>query len=415
MPKATSEKRYCNKCHITKKLDNFYKSNDLEKYPDGYLNTCKDCITMHVDNWNPDTFLWILKECDVPYVADEWNRLMLSYCKDPTTVKGTTIMGRYLGKMKLRQFNQFRWKDTQFLQDKSDHDKEEAMKRQGYDAQDIAKAIGTKAYSYEEVEIPEIMNEATVYEVRPEEEEEDYSTVSETAQPDNDSITDSLTEEDKIYLRMKWGKTYKPDEWVQLEKLYTDMMSSYDIQGAGHEDTLKLVCKTSLKSNQLLDMGDVEGAQKMVRMYDTLMKSGKFAASQNKGMNGDSIDSISEIVSICEKDGFIPRYYTDGPQDKVDRTLQDLQSYTRTLVTEEMGLGNLIENAIKQLQDDKEKEANRDAETADEDDALENELFNTEQPFIHDEEYVQLRQMVEDEAEDDESFLSSLVDEEELI
>jgi len=71
-------------------------------------------------------------------------------------------------------------------------------------------------------------------------------------------------------------------------------------------------------------MGDVEGAQKMVRMYDTLMKSGKFAASQNKGMNGDSIDSISEIVSICEKDGFIPRYYTDGPQDKVDRTLQDL-------------------------------------------------------------------------------------------
>jgi len=43
-----------------------------------------------------------------------------------------------------------------------------------------------------------------------------------------------------------------------------------------------------------------------------------------------------------------------------------------------MGLGNLIENAIKQLQDDKEKEANRDAETADEDDALENELFNTE-------------------------------------
>ena len=33
------------------------------------------------------------------------------------------------------------------------------------------------------------------------------------------------------------------------------------------------------------------------------------------------VDSVSEIVAICEKDGFIPRYYTDGPQDKVDRTL----------------------------------------------------------------------------------------------
>jgi hypothetical protein len=38
------------------------------------------------------------------------------------------------------------------------------------------------------------------------------------------------------------------------------MCKSYDIQGAGHEDTLKLVCKTSLKANQLLDIGDVDGA-----------------------------------------------------------------------------------------------------------------------------------------------------------
>jgi hypothetical protein len=30
-------------------------------------------------------------------------------------------------------------------------------------------------------------------------------------------------------LRMKWGKTYKPEEWVQLEKLYNEMTESYDI------------------------------------------------------------------------------------------------------------------------------------------------------------------------------------------
>jgi hypothetical protein len=51
----------------------------------------------------------------------------------------------------------------------------------------------------------------------------------------------------------------------------------------------------------------------MIKMYDGLMKSGKFTAAQNKADNGDSIDSISAIVAICEKDGFIPRYYTDGP------------------------------------------------------------------------------------------------------
>jgi len=26
-----------------------------------------------------------------------------------------------------------------------------------------------------------------------------------------------LTEEDIMYLRLKWGKSYKPEEWVKLE------------------------------------------------------------------------------------------------------------------------------------------------------------------------------------------------------
>lgn len=76
------ETKYCDKCRRTLKIINFYKSNNLEKYPDGYLNQCKKCISMHVDNWNPDTFLWILQEADVPYIPDEWNSLMAKYAKN---------------------------------------------------------------------------------------------------------------------------------------------------------------------------------------------------------------------------------------------------------------------------------------------------------------------------------------------
>lgn len=66
----------------------------------------------------------------------------------------------------------------------------------------------------------------------------------------------NLTQDDINYLTIKWGKLYQPEEWLQLEKLYTDMEASYDIQTAGHIDTLKLICKTSLKANQLIDLGD---------------------------------------------------------------------------------------------------------------------------------------------------------------
>ena len=403
---------YCPKCNRTKNEDNFYKSNNLDKYPEGVLTQCKDCLTMHVDNWEPNTYLWILQECDVPYVADEWNKCLATWGKDRASVKGTTIIGRYLSKMKLKQYKDYRWKDTAYLQEVADKKTEEAMKRQGYDAQQIDQALRESRIPIPEPDViltqPEYENSHT------QDPNDDYFGTIYGTEEDN-SITDSLTDEDKLYLRMKWGKAYKPEEWVQLEKLYSEMMESYDIQTAGHIDTLKMVCKTSLKANQLLDMGDIEAAQKMIKMYDVLMKSGKFTAAQNKAENGEVVDSISELVAMCEQEGFIPRYYTDGPQDKVDRTLQDLQQYTRTLVTEEMNLSSMIEKAIKEIQEDKEKEALQDADAAGDEDNFEDELFSQDTAFLTDDDFELLKDQINSDVESDEEYLSSLINEEDMI
>jgi hypothetical protein len=144
------------------------------------------------------------------------------------------------------------------------------MKRSGYDAQQIAEAIDKATFA---VPVQPVMPPPQNYEDGP---MEDYFAMMSGA--DEDDMSQDLTDEDRTYLRLKWGKTYKPEEWIRLEQLYEEMMGSYDIQTAGHIDTLKLMCKTSLKANQLLDIGDVDGAQKMVKMYDSLMKSGKFTA-----------------------------------------------------------------------------------------------------------------------------------------
>lgn len=150
----------------------------------------------------------------------------------------------------------------------------------------------------------------------------------------------------------------------------------------------------------------------MSKVYDQLMKSGRFTAAQNKAENGEFVDSLSELIAICEKDGFIPRYYTDGPQDKVDRTLQDLQNYTKTLVTEEMNLGNMIENAMKQIQEDKEKEARLDADAAEDDEAFEHELFDDDgEKFLKDSDFTDFAHFEEEDAEADDEYLQSLLDE----
>lgn len=356
---------YCEHCHKTKPEKDFYGSNNLVKYPNnGKLTQCKQCISMHIDNWNPDTYMWILEECDVPYIPTEWVGLLQKYAKDPAKVTGSTILGRYLAKMKLKQYRDYRWNDTEFLQELANQKIEATMKQTGqYSAAEIAMAIEESNKIVMPEKPPELLaQQAPVQSYNPFEQE------------DEEDLSNGLTPEDITYLKIKWGKTYKPDEWLQLEKLYVDMMESYDIQTAGHIDTLKFICKTSLKANQLLDLGDVDGAQKMLKMYDSMMKSGKFTEAQNKAEKGEAIDSISELVAICEKEGFIPRFYTEGPQDKVDRVLQDLQTYTKTLVVEEMGLGAMIEKAAKQMQEDQQrKESNDGAE--DDEQAMEDELF----------------------------------------
>lgn len=415
----TDEKRFCEKCAKTLNVTEFYQSNNLEKYPDRYLNQCKKCLTMHVDNWNPDTYLWILQECDVPYIPDEWNKLMASYARDNKKISGVTIIGRYLSKMKLKQWKEYRWKDTEFLQQLANSKIEQAMKKQGYDIQQITEVLEKAKFEIPEGDLepppPPPPDPNNIDQFMPVQAPMNY--FNPNPRDEDNSIVESLTDEDKLALRIKWGKTYKPDEWVQLEKLYNEMMESYDIQSAGHIDTLKMICKTSLKANQLLDIGDVDGAQKMIKMYDMLMKSGKFTAAQNKSESGNAVDSISELVMLCEKDGFFPRYYVDGPQDKVDRTLQDIQNYTHQLVVDEMNLGNLIENAVKQIQIDKEKEAIHEADAANDDEIFEAELFDEDKKaFLNDEDFEQLQEFIDENEMTDEEYLQSLIDnDEELI
>ena len=316
---------------------------------------------MHIDNFNPDTYLWILQECDVPYVPDEWNKLLQSYAKDRSKLTGMTIIGRYLSKMKLKQYRDYRWKDTEFLQEVANKKIEETMKRQGYEAAEIAQAIATST-----IPVPQAPLQEPVYvEENPflASGNEDYFGEVNGGQ---DDFIDDLTEEDKTYLRLKWGKTYKPEEWIRLEQLYEEMMASYDIQGAGHIDTLKLVCKTSLKANQLIDIGDIEGFQKMSKVYDSLMKSGKFTAAQNKAESGDFIDSIGELIEMCEKEGYIERYYVESPKDRVDLTIADMQRYTRTLIEEETNLPNMVEKALREIdKEDKDNAANAETDIID--------------------------------------------------
>ena len=128
------------------------------------------------------------------------------------------------------------------------------------------------------------------------------------------------------------------------------MMNSFDIQDADSKHTLVLLCKTNLKANQAIDAGDIEGFQKLSKVSESLRKTAKFTAAQNKEEKGDFVDSIGDLIVLCEREGFIPRYCTDIPQDKVDFTLRDQKEYIYKLITQDLGFGQQIEDALKKIE-----------------------------------------------------------------
>ena len=143
----------------------------------------------------------------------------------------------------------------------------------------------------------------------------------------------------------------------------------------------------------------------MSKVYDSLMKSGKFTAAQNKAESGEFVDSIGELIELCEKEGYIERYYIEQPHDKVDLTIQDMQRYTRTLIEDETNISTMVEKALREnAKEDEEKAKNAESDIVDDADLSIEELEKT----LKDSDYTDFEEFKEQEAALDNEFLQGL-------
>ena len=361
---------------------------------------CKKCLTMHIDNFNPDTFLWLLEKMDVPYVPEEWNVLRdRAFAKNPN-LNGMSVFGKYLSKMKLKQWQDYSWADTERLKvlkeeknklQQAEKERFEAQIKEQFDNGEITEAQYKTLISTETQNEDYYMGTGPALHIPGAAADNPYNEnnfIDASLLPSPDA---QLTDDDKIYLAMKWGRLYTPADWIDLEKNYNEMMNSFDIQDADTINTLVLLCKTNLKMNQAIDCGDVEGFQKLSKVSESLRKSAKFTAAQNKEQKNDYVDSVGELVAMCERDGFIPRYATDIPQDKVDLTLKDMNSYVNKLVTQDLGFGQQIEDALKKIQIQREMAETEETEK----------LMDGETPELIDEDYEEFYNSIEAQKEQD--------------
>lgn len=325
------ERIQCTKCKRDFQKKDFYLDKDRNP-----MHQCKTCMAMSINLDSRSTILPILKEIDIPFIPAEFETLKENYAYH--TVNGAiqrkpkanqAVLGRYISKMKLTQYKDFRYSDSDRFIEEADQSKNTT----NAEAKEKLSALLDEGYSVERA--LEYMQKGEVSK--------------------NETDDEKLNKKQVQSLRIKWGSVYQEDELIRLETLYKEMHDSYEIVTASHEDYLKQIVKTSLRMHSLIDDGDYETYTKLSSTYDKLMKSAKFTASQKKEEDR-YIDSISEMVRLCEEVAFIPVYHKDEPQDIVDVTLRDLNNYTRNLVMGELNLGELLMNAAEQIKLEEEKD-----------------------------------------------------------
>ena len=115
--------------------------------------------------------------------------------------------------MKLIQYKNWRWKDTEYLQELDAKEIQESLEKQGKDRQEIDKVLREMRFELPEggVQEPDYMVSPTPMTLDAPIPEENHTVIS---FEQNDETPDELglTEEDVTHLRLRWGKAYKPSE-----------------------------------------------------------------------------------------------------------------------------------------------------------------------------------------------------------
>ena len=367
---------YCQKCQKTLKDVAFYTYKNGEK-----TELCKKCLTMHVDPYKPETFLWILEKMDVPWLPWEWNPLVArAAAKDGKYPSGSAIMGKYLGKMRLGQWGKKGWADTEAEQAKRDALRAEYTVTHGEAPIDKE----TLHRQYLNGEITEAQYKTMLpEELPPPPEPEAPPEVDDPYKENNfldevESPAAQLTQDDKIYLAMKWGRNYHAEQWIKLDRMYEEMCNSFDISDADSKINLRQLCKTWLKAEEAIDVGDIDSYQKLNRVAEIQRKSGNFTAAQNKKEKDDFVDCVGNLVAYCEREGGkIPRFDISAPRDLVDKEIQDQKDYIHALIYEDKALAQQIETYLKkrELLDEKVRKKLLERAGIKEDDELNDDDF----------------------------------------
>lgn len=268
--KTPVPKKQCESCGKDRAYTFYYKV-DSPLFPDGAINTCRDCIRKDINIDDTEQVIGFLRQIDKPFYQDEWNKALEG--------KNHPI-GSYM--QKINGLQQYKGKTF------SDSD--------GVDG------IGNV----------------------------DISSIN---APDTIKTDDGKQIEYSDELVDKWGIGYSKFEYLQMEKFFYDMKATHEIYTPLHIDMLKQLAYLSVDRDNLRRKKDWQNYKRVNDAYEDIMISSGFRPIDRKGgAEGAGIFSFSEVWSDVEKDGFVLPDMVEYPKDDLDHMLLYHVQFAQRLV-----------------------------------------------------------------------------------
>lgn len=354
----------CKICGKTKNITDFYAiSEPNPKYPDNVLDICKTCLLQRFDPDDPNTFIPIFREIDIAWIPAIYRQ---TYEKNLTTNGSrTTVLGRYISRMKLGQYANFHFADSEKAQAyySSTDPYDDPMKYPGAKTPLGEVTLFSDPSAAQRLHLPTYSDGPFI---APGADIENSS----IAAPEGAAMAGNivLTKEELTYLLTKWGKDFDAEQLVRLERQYLKMLQDFDIRTETQKDYLRKMCVVSLRYDEALSQNLSDDARRWSAMYSDLTKQSGFQPIQKNEVKPDYMDSIGALVRMAESKEFIPKWDTSEPKDKLDVILKDYQLFLKRTLLNDPTILDKIDEAVTDLKKQDQLIANRDFGDSDSED-----------------------------------------------
>ena len=272
----TPKKKCQGKCGRLRAESFFYKV-DSPLFPDGRINTCRDCIREELDVENIEEVVGFLRQIDKPFYQEEWDSAMANRSKRHP-------IGAYLGVVNSLQ--QYRGKT---FENSDGLDGVEKLALSSVNASDTIETSSGSVIEY------------------------------------SDKLVD------------KWDTGYNKKEYLMLEKFYQDMRATHEIHTPTHIDILMQLAYLSVDRDRLRKKKEWNDYSKISKTYDDMMKSAGFRPADRQGIDdATGIRSFSQIWEEVEKKGFRKPPKLTFDEDIVDGIIVSLSNYYHRLIGREI-------------------------------------------------------------------------------